>query len=165
MFCVWRNWIFQIWKCFSENIKKHAMYYCIAFDMLKYKASNVKFSLSNLNSFAFWTHSQKKVFTLFTRRLYKLKSRNVYYSDYLKKIKLELEWEWDQGFCEACSYRVVVHRTDSPGQKALPSQGPAVALDSAAPRPWNSQRRRSDGRDEVWSYIFLDLTEDRCAAF
>lgn len=81
------------------------------------------------------------------------------------KIRKRLRLLWVVEKYWVCSHLAVVPRTGSPGQRALPSKAPAAVLDSAAPRPWSSQRSHSDGRDEVWSYIFLDLTEDRCVAF
>lgn len=64
-----------------------------------------------------------------------------------------------------CSHPAVVQSTNSPGRKALPSWVLAVALDSAALRPGNSQRRRSGGRGEAWSCTFLDLTGDTHVTF
>lgn len=57
-------------------------------------------------------------------------------------------------------YPAVAQSTDTPGQTVLPSRVQAAAMDSAALRPGNSQRRHSCGRDEEWSYTFLDLTEE-----
>lgn len=67
-------------------------------------------------------------------------------------------------FC-ICSHLAAVQSTGSPGRRALPSQAPADDMGSAALSPESSQSRHSDGRDEVWSYIYQDLTEDRHVAF
>lgn len=64
-------------------------------------------------------------------------------------------------FC-VCFHLAVVRCTCSPGQTALPSQVLASASDCGAPPPGDFQRRRSGGRDEVWSYTSLDLLLQIC---